>query len=242
MKSINSGKHDKLLKLLHEASGNSLDIYYVIFEEYLNNSDNPPELLRLILEFPDTIGHDDGASEKVSPQVEKDILQQYKSFLVKTVELLVNKNSPVDLFYKELWKATFCAPTSPKDTDQRAVTLKILNEDIPLLPYYQANDLVSMDSDDFAKELNTLKPQIQEAIHMLNRHFSQKTEESSQLLRLSNNLTRKEACIYWATLLSIIKESAYYAGRRSVLADKNSKPNEDKDAKSEDNASETILE
>lgn len=226
----NSKKQEKLLKTMQEATGNSLDIYYVLFEEYLKSDENPSELLRLVMEFPNEIGADDGASEKISQQVENETIQQYKSYLFDTVKLLMESNDTVNEFYKKLWDAVFSSPTSPKDSEQCAVILKFLFDEIPMLPYYQAVDEILMENDEFSRRVDNLTTRIQEAMHMLNRHFPQKTVESSQILRLSEDLSKEDACVYWALVMNIIKKSAYYAGKHSALPNKASEIGKGKEA------------
>lgn len=225
----NLEKQEKLLNIIKEAQGNSLDIYYVLFQEYLKDDENPSELLRLIMEFPNEIGEDDGASEKISQQVENEVIQQYKSYLFDTVKLLMKSNDTAKEFYEKLWYTVFSSPTSPKDSEQCAVILKFLSEEIPMLPYYQAVDEILMENDEFSKRVRNLSPRIQEAMHMLNRHFPQKTVESSQILRLSENLSKEDACVYWALVMNIIKKSAYYAGKYSASQDKDSEMDRDEE-------------
>lgn len=205
-------KQERLLEIMQEAKGNSLDIYYVIYQEFLLNDEDPAALLRLIFDFPGRIGEDDSASEKVSPQVESETIRQYQGFLINSVELLMKPNDPVDLFYKNLWKTVFCSPTAPRELDQCAVILKFLNESIPTLPYFQAIDLISMENDEFIKRREDLKSRIQEAVHMFNRHFPQRTEEISQICRLGQSLSTEDACVYWATIIIIVQNSAFNAG------------------------------
>lgn len=83
---------------------------------------------------------------------------------------------------------------------------------VPTLPYYQAIDLLQMENDDFSHRVTQLQPRIKEAIHMLNRHFTQRTEETSQICRLSENLSKEDNYVYWATLIEIIQKNAFRAG------------------------------
>ena len=212
MKSYGTEKQDRLLKIIQEAKGNSLDIYYVIYEEFLRNDETPSVLLPLIFEFSGTIGANDSASEKIPQQVEQEIIQKYEDYLIKTVNLLTSSNDQKDTFYEKLWNTVFCSPTSPQKTDECAVILKILNEDVPTLPYYQAIDLFHMENDDFLHRVTQLQPQIKEAVHMLNRHFTQRTEEISQICRLSKDLSKEDNYVYWATLIAIIQKNALRAG------------------------------
>lgn len=220
MEPYSNEKQDKLLRNLQEARGNSLDIYYVLCQEFLLKDEKPSTLLQLILEFPDKIGTDDGASRCVSIQVEAETTQQYKEFLNTTVALLIKPNDPIDLFYEKLWNSIFRSPTAPTEINQCAVVLKLLIEDIPQLPYYQANDLISMEDEEFSARVVTLKSRIREAVHMFNRHFPQKTEEVSQICRLGRNLSPEDESVYWATMLGLIQKSSFQAGYRKGLTEK----------------------
>lgn len=208
----NTELQDRLLKVMTEATGNSLDIYYVIYQEFLLPSERPSILLKTIFEYPDTIGKDDSPSEKVSPQVESETIRQYQEWLNNTVSLLIESNAPADVFYENLWNSVFCSPTAPKSVEQSAVILKILNEDVPTLPYYQAVNLIPMTNNEFAERLKKLNPRIREAVHMFNRHFAQRTEEVSQIYRLSQDLSPEDACVYWAIIINILQNGAFQAG------------------------------
>lgn len=205
-------KEKRLLQIMQDAKGNSLDVYFVIYQEYLLCSENPETFLRMILEFPDKIGEDDGISEKISPEEEYTTIQQYQTWLTDSIVLLIEPNDSADLFYKHLWQSVFCSPTSPKEITQCAVILKLLNEKIPVLPYYQATQLLSMENDEFVKRKEHLQPRIREAVHMLNRHFKQRTQEASQLYRLGEDLSSEDAVVYWSTIISIVQASALRAG------------------------------
>lgn len=221
-----AAKQEKLLEIMKEAKGNSLDIYYTLFEEFLKDDDEPWTLLRSIMEFPGRIGNDDGASEKIPQQVENEVVQEYKDYLFKTVKLLVEPNDTVEEFYEKLWHTVFFSPTFPESAEKRAVILKLLTEDIPILPYYQAAGEIFMDNDAFSEHVLKLAPRIQEAIHMLNRHFPQKTAESSQIIRIGEGLSKEDACVYWALVINMIRRSAYHTGMNSASTDKDTETDE----------------
>lgn len=207
-------KQGDLQRIIREADGNSLDIYYTLCEEFLSVSDNSeaPLLLRTILEYPDKIGKEDEVSQKVSSRIENEVIHGYKQYVNSTVALLTRDNDSVEIFYEKLWSTIFCMQTSPRGPEQRAVVLKLLNEDVPVLPYYQAKDMISMDDEDFSKRVGQLEPRLREATHMLNRNFSQKTEEISQIYRLAKNLSKEDACVYWAVLFNLAKKYAFRMG------------------------------
>lgn len=212
MKMQKNDAREKLLKMLQTATGNDLDVYHAIYADYLRDSDDPAELFQLFLEYREKIGVDDGASKQISFQIKEDTENKYQEHLLETVKLLIEHNDTKEVFYKNLWEAVFNSPTYPKDSEACAVILKMLNERVPLLPYYQVVGLIEMDDDEYAARIKKLKPQILEAIHMLNRHFNQKTEESSQILRLSQNLEIEDQSVFWAAMINVFQQSSFAMG------------------------------
>ena len=160
------------------------------------------------------------APQKISQQTVSETIKQYQSFLTSSVDLLIKQNLPLDSFYENLWKVVFCSPTSPKDVESCAIILKSLKSN-PALPYFQAIDLLEMDNKEFTSRLEKLRPHITEAIHMFNRHFPQKTQESSQICRLAQSLSFEDACVYWAAIINIIRKSAFTSGYTQSSEDSN---------------------
>lgn len=205
-------KKQRLQQVMQGAKGNSLDIYCVIYKEYFLDNENPGVLFRTLLEFPDKIGVNDGISENISSEEESATIQQYRTWLMDSIALLMKPNDPEELFYENLWQLVFCSPTSPKDVTQCAILLKFLNEEVPVLPYYQATQLLQMGDDEFSTRKEKLQSRIREAVHMLNRHFQQRTQEASQLYRLGADLESEDAIVYWSTIICIVQGSAFRAG------------------------------
>lgn len=151
-------KEKRLLQIMQDAKGNSLDVYFVIYQEYLLCSENPETFLRMILEFPDKIGEDDGISEKISPEEEYTTIQQYQTWLTDSIVLLIEPNDSADLFYKHLWQSVFCSPTSPKEITQCAVILKLLNEKIPFFHIIKQHNCCLWKMMNLSKEKNICNP------------------------------------------------------------------------------------
>lgn len=211
--SNNCNPQKRLSDMMAEKSENSIDIYYTIYQEFFLHAENPSDLLKQVIEFPGSVGDDSLAPQKISQQTVSETIKQYQSFLTSSVDLLIKQNLPIDLFYDNLWKVIFCSPTSPKDAESCSIILEFLKNS-PLLPYFQAIDLLEMENNEFTSRLGKLRPRIAEAIHMLNRHFSQKTQESSQIYRLAQSLSFEDACVYWAAIISIVRESSFASGCR----------------------------
>lgn len=223
MKPLNSNNcnpQKRLSDMMAKKSGNSIDIYYTIYQEFFLHAENPSDLLKQVIEFPGNVGDDSLAPQKISQQTVSETIKQYQSFLTSSVDLLIKQNLPLDSFYENLWKVVFCSPTSPKDVESCAIILKSLKSN-PALPYFQAIDLLEMDNKEFTSRLEKLRPHITEAIHMFNRHFPQKTQESSQICRLAQSLSFEDACVYWAAIINIIRKSAFTSGYTQSSEDSN---------------------
>ena len=217
MKPLEASNNCSLQKSLSDAmaekSKNSTDIYYTIYQEFFTGAENPSDLLKQVIEFPGNVGDDSLTPQKISQQTERETIKQYKSFLTSSVDLLIKQNLPIDSFYENLWKVIYCSPTSPKDAESCSIILKFL-KNTPVLPYFQAIDLLEMENSEFSSRVEKLRPRITEAIHMLNRHFSQKTQESSQIYRLAQSLSFEDACVYWAAIINCVRDGAFTSGDR----------------------------
>lgn len=208
----------KLVAFLQEANGNALDIFYYIYDEFLKDSSAPQTLLPIIFEFEGTIGTDDVECVKVSP----DILENVKAHLTdikNIVRQLAESNDSHDVFYSKLWNEIFVSSTLPHGNEQHAVILKMLNEDIALLPYYQAIDLYSMENEEYKEAVERIRPQIIETIHMLNRNFKQKTERASQMFRIANVLSQEDAYVYWAAIIDLTEKNSYRVGYSRAVSE-----------------------
>lgn len=197
---------ERLLKLLSETKANTLDVLYTVYQEFLKNSENPVEFFRIVLEYSEKIGTDDGASEKISELMLERTSKEYAELINSTIRILLKSNKSVDDFYTDLWSSIFAGPLSPSEPEECTVILKILCEDVPVIPYYQAVDLVIMDDEMFSCHLKTILPQLQEAYHMISRQFLQKTELTSQIYRLMQSLSREDASVFLAVIISFIQE------------------------------------
>lgn len=214
---------ERINTILKEASGNSLDVYGTLYEECLKDEAHAPEFLRAILESLESVGTDDGESASISRETEKELKELYQSYLRKQVSDLTKRNDPTEVFYRQLWTSVLKSPAGPKTKEQGAVCLKILNEEIPLLPYYQATGLLRMSDADFSACVQKISPSIQETIHMLNRYFSQKTEKTSQIYRIMQSLSKEESIVYLALLLNLLQENYTRAGYEKARREREEK-------------------
>lgn len=203
--------------ILEGATGNALDVYATLYEKCMENKEDAPQMLQEILEYPEEIGVDDNASELVTAEEEERYRKMYKELLWDQTKKLMTKNLSQEEFYKELWESIFESDTAPDTKKKGAVCLKILNDDVPFVPYYEAVGLVQMEDGEYEKRLETLTPNIQESIYMLNRRFEQKTEETSQFCRIIRSLDERDAAVYLATLLNILKRAYVNEGYKKAM-------------------------
>lgn len=216
----------ELVQFLQEAKGNVLDVFYDVYEQFLKGSQAPQSLLPVIFEFTEEIGTDEDESLKVSDTSQEEV--EERLWEIKDIVLKIAKeNQAPDVFYTNLWNDIFASSVSSQNSEQCAVLLRMLNEDVPVLPYYQAFDLCRIEDGDFKASLQRVRSRIVESTHMLNRHFEQKTETISQLCRIANGLSKEDTYVYWATMISVIEKSSYRAGHARAISDIKKRLSED---------------
>ena len=226
MNTENKNAERELVQFLQEAKGNVLDIFYDVYEQFLKDSQSPQSLLPIIFEFAGGIGTDEDESLKVSDTSQEEV--EERLWEIKDIVLKIAKeNQAPAVFYTNLWNNIFASSVSLQNSEQCAVLLRMLNEDVPVLPYYQAFDLCRIEDSDFKASLQRVRSRIVESTHMLNRHFEQKTETVSQLCRIANGLSKEDTYVYWATMISVIEKSSYRAGHARAISDIKKRLNED---------------
>ena len=199
---------DKVLKVLKEAQGNTTDIYNTIYKDYMQTSDEPWEVLRIVIDYPETVGSVDDAPSLIDEEKHKTIATTYRRLLRETVRVLVGANMEPDTFYQKLYRIVFNSELFPDDIATHTVLLELLADDVPLLPYYYLTDLLQMPDSVFRDTIAQITPQLQKAVHILNRHFGSKTEEVSQLWETSMEIEPKEAkIVFWTVVLDIIRQA-----------------------------------
>lgn len=218
METGNKTVESRLVEFIHKAEGHAIDIFYDIYIEFLKDASAPQTLLPVIFEYEEKIGTDDVECTKVPPEIRAEVeakLPEFKNIVRQIAEC----NDTPDVFYSKLWNEIFVSSMLLSGSEQYAVVLKMLNEKISLLPYYQAINLRSMEDEEYKKAVDRIRPQIIETIHMLNRHFEQKTERASQMCRIVNSLSQEDACVYWAAIINLVEKTGYRVGYSHAMAE-----------------------
>lgn len=200
---------DKVNTILKTAQGNILDICYALYCECISQSDSPHEVLQQILQYESPVGTKDAPSEKIKDEVKNRISISYYNLLHDIVQLLMGENTPVNEFYQKLYEQIFSLNIFPRGDVERAVILWLLIDNMPEFPYYQAVNLLKKSDAEYREALNRLRPHLNQAVHMLNRHFGSRTEETSQLVRIASEIRdESDQIIYWSALISLFKDSS----------------------------------
>lgn len=199
----------KITEILENAKGNPLDIYATLYREYLLVSENPSRILQQILQFDKhPVGsEDDDSPEVMSIEQEWDIKRNYYILARELVRVLARENLSVDEFYQKLHAQIFTSKLFPDNEYVKIVLLKLLGEELPILPYFQASELLPMTNEEYQAAAERVDSQVNQALHMLNRNFDSRTEEASQLYRLAAEILNKEdQIVYWSIVVTILKE------------------------------------
>ena len=218
MSKENKNTERELIQFLNDAKDNVLDVFYDVYERFLKDSPSPQTLLPIIFEFQEEIGSQEEKSIKVLNVVQDEVVE-HLSEIKEIAAKLAKENQAPDIFYANLWKEIFVSSSLAESNEKCAVLLKLLNEDVLVLPYYQAFDLCSMEADEFKAAVERVKSRVVESTHMLNRHFEKKTETVSQLCRIAKDLSQEDTYVYWAMMISLIEKSSLRAGYSRAVSD-----------------------
>ena len=196
---------DKLTELLETAKGNSTDIYYTAYEEYIKNSKQPWRNLQKIIEYAYDVGTDDNNSKRIDNQKINDIVKKHGHFLSELVRYFITENVPEEEFYKKLYNIVFVSDTFPKEDDVRVILLQLLAKNIPGLPYFPLSNVMKMDDNEFREASKKMLPQLRKGMSVLNRGLETNTEAISQLWPISKELqTDREKIIFFSAIVGLV--------------------------------------
>ena len=105
-----------------------------------------------------------------------------------------------------MYRYVFNGELYPKETSIQSYLLYLLAEKLPGIPYYQTENLLKLSNEEYRVIVDRIHPQIEKAVAMLNRHFKSKTEETSQLYYISQDVASdEERIVYWSVVMSIMR-------------------------------------
>ena len=197
---------ERINDVLENATGNKYDVYSVLCKEFISTSITPGKILEQILTHTHKIGtEDDSEPSSISKKEAKTIENNYGRLIGEIACVLMQGDPTEDDFYKKLYLEIFDSELLPQDEKHRIVYLKILIEDIKLLPYYPVTKLLKLSDEDYRDCVNRIKPSIMKAVHMINRHFDTFTEIASQLYDIEGKIEdENDRIVFISSIISML--------------------------------------
>lgn len=202
-----------LHQYLEHITGSLPDICAEVFYHFLKeDSSNATQNFQSFLElWPDidtdqTVEVEKYFSEEEYEGTFKSIQPVISTLLNNQVE----ENAPADLFYTRMWGSISNKDLFPSEVECICAILYVLAS--PLIPYYQMKDPVRMDNEKFNEIGELIKPQVKKALFALNRKYRQRTEVSSQLVFILEEIDDVEQRIVF-----MAKLIGYYQVREKRL-------------------------
>lgn len=197
-------------KAFQDATGNSIDMYYALYTEYIKGGEDPSAVLQYILqsskEMLDT--DDEYPPNVMSEEDEKTIGGIYIGLIIEMTAMLARKDLPIGDFYTELYHQVFEGVLLPHGDKYAAVYLKILAEKTASIPYFPAMDILEIEEEEWHKSIKRIEAQLMEAIHMARRSFARRTERTSQFFRIAAEIEdEKDRIVFWSLVITYMQTS-----------------------------------
>ena len=198
---------ERISEIINNIEINILDVYFQLFSECLKEITNPEQRFQYIIEnVQGKTFSDNGESFYISESIINNYTDQYTRELTDYIRMLSERNYPEDEFYSILYRYVFNGELYPKETSIQSYLLYLLAEKLPGIPYYQTENLLKLSNEEYRVIVDRIHPQIEKAVAMLNRHFKSKTEETSQLYYISQDVASdEERIVYWSVVMSIMR-------------------------------------
>lgn len=198
---------DRICEIINDVDTNVLDVFFLLISECLKGAMDVEQRFQYIIENAQRKTFSNkGESLYVSQNIINNNEEQYTKELSDYIRVLSERNYSSEEFYGILYRHVFNGELYPKETAIQSYLLYLLAERIPGIPYYQTKNLLKLPNDEYKAIVDKIQPQIQKAIAMMNRNFEFKTEESSQLYYISQDITSEEdKIVYWSVVMNIMR-------------------------------------
>lgn len=200
---------ERLIETLERASGNTTDIYFSLYTDYIENESEAEEALKTILEYPKEIGdRKDKNPTNISYQEENRLIGIFEEMITGMTDRIVELNLAKDDFYKKLYSTIFHNNDElfPQDKKEKVIALKILSERVDVVPYFPIIETEKVSKEEFRDGIEKLTKHIQEVMHMLQRQYATTPDEAAQLLRIGDGIeNKKDRIIFWTVLINALR-------------------------------------
>lgn len=191
-----------LHQYLEHITGSLADICAEIFYRFLKeNSSDAAQNFQNFLELWFEVDTDQSIEvEKYFSEEEyKKAFKSIQPIISTLLNNLVEENVPADQFYVRMWGNISNKDFFPSEVECICAILYLLSS--PLIPYYQMKEPVQMDNEKFKEIGKIIKPQVRKALFALNRKYRQRTEMSSQLIFILDEIDDVEQRIVFMAQL-----------------------------------------
>ena len=186
--------------------GHPFDLMLELIQDLSYTQSLTEDFLEYILNYPKPMGNSEVKPKSITIDDLALYSYRYNSFLFEMVNALTRENPSKEVFYKQLKKNIFDSDFLPEDTIHQAFYLMVLVEQVNLLPYYEAENLLELEDEQYRDLIREIRPQIHKALHMNSRLFDTKTNKASQYWEIASTLkTREQQIVYWSVVLDIEK-------------------------------------
>lgn len=197
-----------LITFLHTVDGSLFDICARFYIDYLSaeeNEDSAGKKLSLLLTSRLN-------TTKTLTIAQVYTAEEYMNSIKKTsktiniiIDNLINEGINEEEFYVKIWYMISQKTLFSTQMDVvGAIICLMINDKIP---YFQLDEGLKMNEDEFYNMTEKLIPQIQKTIFVLNRGYAKRTEEASQLLKIMNRIENENLkTVLLANVLNYLEE------------------------------------
>lgn len=185
---------DIIKKLTSDSEKNPLDVYCDLYTQVLKPAEDgkKADILKQMMEATQSIPYDrEKPMKSLDEKAVETAISKYHGTLREMVGSILNDNPGVQEFYELLW-TSINNPFFKQDDTTIITLLYLLGERITGIPYYRAEGLLTLDSEEFMRAIQMITPKLDEGKSMVLRPFEQRSETISQLYRVAGEIHADE--------------------------------------------------
>lgn len=204
-----ASNRDRINSIMEQATGNSTDIFVMLYKEFLKNQVAPIPEFRSIAEGPRIEEVEDDVPESISVEKRKEAIYVYHRLVMEISHLLSLGNPSADDYYSELYYSIFESKLIPADDSIRGVILEMISQHLPEIPYVQLSNPLYMSEEEYQHYSELLTEQKSEVLYILRRNLNTKTEILSQIYDISERLPdRTQRIVFWTNVIDLLKNNS----------------------------------
>lgn len=201
----------ELQQLLQGAKGEKIDIAASVYD-IIKKAERPAEQLRFFLESADEIessGENEVEKRFTASEVQK-LKNDCEQLISGALSKMINSSLEEDAFYQGLWENVIDNNPMLSTENEKIYALYQIWRD-GRIPYFKLEQGLKMSNERFKEISMENRGLLKKAIFVMNREFEQKTERSSNIVRILDMCkNEEEKAVILAQVLDI--------GERKVLS------------------------